>query len=142
MLRSLRRQPLGHLADLNITPLLDLCFVLLVIFMITAPLLGNKNIDLVLPTSEAGPATIPQSNYHIVIIDNAGQLYLDRQPIDSAALSARLEELRAGYASREEPIAVIIEADARIPVAEVVPVFDLLTDAGIVHTALVSRPGT
>lgn len=142
MLRSLRRQPLGHLAELNITPLLDLCFVLLVIFMITAPLLGNKNIDLVLPTSEAGAASIPPDNYHVVIIDGSNQLYLDQQPITQDALATRLQDLQQGYADQDQPMAVIIEADARIAVGEVIPLFDLLTDVGIVHTALVSKPGS
>lgn len=139
MLRATRRDPLGHLAELNVTPLLDLSFVLLVIFMITAPLLGNQNIELELPTSQAGENSIPLSNYHVLSIDANAQLYLDDEPIANQEIQQRLQGIQLNAANEEKQIAVIIEAHKALTIEQVVPIFEILTQAGITNTALVTK---
>ena len=107
------------MADINMTPLIDVMLVLLVIFIITAPLLTHA-IRLDLPKAAAAPA--PQTPHTITLsIDDAGRLYWDGQPLALDALRVRLAEagktvpppelhLRASRATRYDVIAQVMSA--------------------------------
>ena len=107
------------MADINMTPLIDVMLVLLVIFIITAPLLTHA-IRLDLPKAAAAPA--PQTPRTITLsIDDAGRLYWDGQSLGLDALRARLAEagktvpppelhLRASRATRYDVIAQVMSA--------------------------------
>lgn len=69
--RRQRRQPMSTLAELNVTPLLDLAFVLLIIFMITAPLLASR-VDLIIPTTRAKRDAVAAERTVIVDMNNQG----------------------------------------------------------------------
>src|SRR5438093_13038858 len=92
MKRYSQRQNLSTLSEINITPLLDLAFVLLIIFMITTPLL-ESSMNLVIPSSGATNPPIKSSQVQIVSIDRSETIRSNDQVIDLKALTARLTEL-------------------------------------------------
>ena len=116
------------LADINVTPLVDVMLVLLVIFIITAPLLSYA-IKLELPNdpapaSEPAPATVKLS------IDAGGAVFWDDEPVSDAELSARLEaaaksttlpelHLRADKATRYERISFVLSSAHRAGLAKI-----------------------
>src|ERR1051325_4902477 len=80
------------LAELNITPLLDLAFVLLVIFIITTtPMVNDLAVDL--PSAAKRPK-VPKPRVHYVTVESSGTLYLDRQQIEMASLQDSVIALR------------------------------------------------
>ena len=122
------------LTELNITPLLDLAFVLLVIFIITTTPVVN-DLDLTLPTASKREKDPPRkANY--VTVDGAGKLYLNKLEVDSAGLHAQLVQLRT-----EDPdLSVIVRGDARTKYDRIVGVLDLLQQANVVKVDLATEP--
>jgi len=116
--------------ELNITPLLDLAFVLLVIFIITTtPLVEDK--DLALPTATSRPKDPPRKpNY--VSVDGHGKLYLNMHPVDLAKLFTDLVDLR----TKDPDLSVIVRGDSGIPYQHVVAVLDVLQQANVVKVSL------
>lgn len=130
-----RYRDYGTLSELNITPLLDLAFVLLIIFMITAPLLGNKA-DLVIPTSTADRESLPPDRVHVITLTQDGELSINGDTATLQSLPAELAILR----NDQPDLAVVIEADHRLTVQPVVTVMDALAEAGITKVALITQP--
>jgi biopolymer transport protein ExbD len=119
----------GHtaMAELNVTPLLDLAFVLLIIFIITTPLL-ESNIPMQLPTGSPhnSPPPDPKS-LRTVSIDARGQIYLDDRPVGLPELEQELSAF-----SRATPdAAVVVRADKSLRYQQVVDVVDTLQRAQI-----------
>src|SRR5438552_3833002 len=80
------------LAELNITPLLDLAFVLLVIFIITTtPMVNDLAVDL--PSAAKRPK-VPKPRVHYVTVESNGTMFLDKQPVDMASLQESVVGLR------------------------------------------------
>jgi biopolymer transport protein ExbD len=119
----------GHtaMAELNVTPLLDLAFVLLIIFIISTPLLEN-NIPLELPTGSRSPnQPLDPKSIRTVSIDRYGQVFLESKPVDLPVLEQELIVFR-----RETPdAAVIVRADKSLRYQQVVDVVDVLQRAQI-----------
>jgi len=119
----------GHttMAELNVTPLLDLAFVLLIIFIITTPLLEN-NIPLELPTgSRSATQPVNPKSIRTVSIDRNGQIFLESKPVDLPVLEQELTAFR-----RETPdAAVILQADKSLRYQQVVDVVDVFKRAQI-----------
>lgn len=115
------------MAELNVTPLLDLAFVLLIIFIITTPLLQN-NVPLELPTGSRNASQPPDpKSVRTVSIDRTGQVYLESKPIDLPVLEQELIAFR-----RETPdAAVVVQADKSLPYQQVVDVVDVIQRAQI-----------
>lgn len=129
MRRPSQRLDRGTLSELNITPLLDLCFVLLIIFMIIAPTL-EQSIDLALPEASdqknSGVETTPDAILQ-VSIDRSGQLYLDRKRISLRELELAMTDLM----KRKPDAAVYLRADASVRYQDLVGVLDLIKRTGI-----------
>jgi biopolymer transport protein ExbD len=119
----------GHtaMAELNVTPLLDLAFVLLIIFIITTPLL-ESNITMQLPTgSEHESAPVDPKSIRTVSVDRNGQVYLENKPVELPVLEQELVAFR-----QERPdAAVIVRADKSLRYQQVVDVYDVLQRAKI-----------
>jgi len=119
----------GHtaMAELNVTPLLDLAFVLLIIFIITTPLL-ESNIPMQLPTGSPHNSTPPDAkSVRTVSIDARGQVYLNDRPVGLPELEQELSAF-----SRATPdAAVVVRADRSLPYQQVVDVVDVLQRAQI-----------
>src|SRR4029077_16206067 len=88
----------GHstLNELNITPLLDLVFVLLVIFIITTPQLVN-NLEMFLPSGKPPPANprAPKPKVNKIVVDDKGQTFLNEELVTVASLKDTLQKLKA-----------------------------------------------
>src|ERR1700747_464967 len=93
MRRYSQRQSLSSLSEINITPLLDLAFVLLIIFMITTPLLENS-MSLIIPSSQAINPPINSSEVQTISIDRTQTITLNQQIVESNELISRLIDLK------------------------------------------------
>src|SRR5436309_13552603 len=93
MRRYSQRNNLTTLSEINITPLLDLAFLLLIIFMITTPLLENS-MNLVIPFSGATTPPITSSQVQTISIDRTETILFNNQIVDSEMLSGQLLEMK------------------------------------------------
>jgi biopolymer transport protein ExbD len=121
------------LTELNITPLLDLAFVLLVIFIITtAPPVNDMDISL--PSATNRPKERPsKANY--VTVDNSGKIYLNAVPMDEEQLLRTLVEFR-----KEDPeLNVVVRGDKRIQYQKVIGVLDVLVSANVSKVGLATE---
>ena len=128
MARNFRRHRSSHpIADLNVTNLIDLGFILLIIFMIATPLIQQEQtIPLKLPaeSKSAQPKVDPTTKYHSVSIDARGRYYLDN---DTNALTLPVLKSRlAVYAKDKDKVVVRIRSDESVPFGKVVQVMDEL----------------
>ena len=137
MRRYSQRQTLSSLSEINITPLLDLAFVLLIIFIITTPLLENS-MSLIIPSSGVKNAAVPSSQVQTISIDRSETLRLNNQAVDLESLSARLAELK-----RANPdVAVVIRPDRDLPVQKLITLMDTLQRAQIMKVGIATRAET
>lgn len=134
MRRYSQRQSLTSLSEINITPLLDLAFVLLIIFMITTPLLENSS-NLIIPSSGANNASIDTGRVQTVSIDREETLKLNNETVSGEVLAERLAELK-----RTNPdVAVVIRPDRELPVQKLVTLMDALQRAGITKLGIATK---
>lgn len=121
------------LAELNITPLLDLAFVLLVIFIITTTPIVN-DLDLDLPTASKREKDPPRkANY--VTVDGAGRIFLNKKQVDNAELLAELVQLRTD----DPDLSVIVRGDAKAKYNKIVGILDALQQANVVKVDLATE---
>jgi len=129
-----RTQGPQPMSDINVTPLVDVMLVLVVIFIITAPLLASS-VRLDLPRAEgAQPGEVPQ--YVTVALDLAGQLYLDDRPVALDQLAVQL----AAAARRNPETEVQLRADKAVPYGKVVEVMATAQKAGLSRIGFVAEP--
>jgi biopolymer transport protein ExbD/biopolymer transport protein TolR len=122
-------------ADINVTSLVDVAFVLLIIFMITAPIMQG-GVDVRLPRADARPIE-PKSGL-VVTVDRGGRIFLDQ-----SALS--FEDFRAtfpAFVRTRRPTGVYLRADGRVPYATVVQVLAVIRGAGVGDVGLVAESET
>jgi biopolymer transport protein ExbD len=137
MRRYSQRNNLSSLSEINITPLLDLAFVLLIIFMITTPLLENS-MSLVIPSSGAPNSPVNSSQVQTISIDRTETIKLNNQIVDADALTAQLVELK-----RANPdVAVVIRPDRELPVQKLVTLMDALQRAEITKVGIATKAET
>ncbi len=137
MPRFSKREGLHTLSEINVTPMLDLCFVLLVIFMITTPLLENNN-DLALPTGAGSDKPVDPEKVRTVAVDRSERITLDGQAVDVAELRTRLETLRDQQGS---DLAVIVRAHKDLTVQQLVGVMDAVRAARIAKVGIITEAG-
>lgn len=135
MRRFSQRNSLVTLSDINITPLLDLAFVLLIIFVITTPLL-EQGMDLRLPEGGRSSTRVERENLHTVEIDRTGRYMLDKKTMTLDQIEQHL--LRAYQANRD--IVVSIRADQESTAKHLYPVIDRCTRNGITRLSLRTEP--
>jgi biopolymer transport protein TolR len=128
------------MGEINVVPYIDVMLVLLIIFMITAPLL-TQGVKVSLPRAGAEPLEAQQLKPLVLSIDRQGRLYLNIGGDPRAALDTRTVSARATAALRSNPDrAVLIKADAAIPYGRVVEAMVLLQQAGAKQVGLVTEP--
>jgi biopolymer transport protein TolR len=130
-----RRRGRAPMAEINVTPLVDVMLVLLIIFMITAPLLMT-GVPVNLPDSRAKALEQPKKPVQISI-DAKGQLYLDDQPTEDDALAARLADI-AAKSQESDPTQIFLRADRAVDYGKVAQVLGELNHAGLNKVSLVS----
>jgi len=119
-------------ADINVTSLVDVAFVLLIIFMITAPIMQG-GVDVELPRAEARPLTAKEGL--VVSVDRQGRIY-----VDETGLS--YQDFRATFGAlvmRRRPTGVYLRADRRVDYGAVVQVLAIMRAAGVTDVGLVAE---
>ena len=129
-----RGGPPPPMSDINMTPLIDVMLVLLVIFMISAPLMASS-LKLKLPDSAAAqPSESPQ--FVAVAIDPQGRFYLGDDPLEPAAFAEQV-----GTLARQNPAAEVqLRADRSVAYGRVAELIGVLQQAGLNRIAFVAEP--
>ncbi|WP_028996966.1 ExbD/TolR family protein [Azohydromonas australica] len=127
------KKPAKPMSDINMTPLIDVMLVLLVIFMVAAPLM-TSSLRLDLPQAE-GAASEAQEPLNLAL-DAQGQAFLDDQPLDEAALTQKLQQA----AQRNAQTEVQLRADRAVPYGRVAELLALLQKSGLTRIGFVTEP--
>ncbi len=122
------------MSDINMTPLIDVMLVLLVIFIITAPLLASA-IRLDLPRTDAA-ATAASPATLTLTLDKSGQVFVHDQPLTLAQLAQQL----ALAASADPDTELQLRADASVPYGRVVQIMGVAQQAGLQRIGFVAQP--
>jgi biopolymer transport protein TolR len=135
--RGQRRRPM---AEINVVPYIDVSLVLLIIFMVTAPML-QTGVDVELPQAEAKTIDTSQELPIIISIDAEGDLFLDvgnqgDAEVEEADLAARVTEALA----KKPGLAVLIRGDRKVDYGRVVAVMANLKNAGVPSVGLMTSP--
>ena len=127
---------LDDMAEINVTPLVDVMLVLLIIFMVTAPLL-TQGLTVALPSAEGKSFELASNNPSKIQVTSGGAVYLDGIPVGSSSLETTLGPmLRARRVKR-----ALLEADKGVPYGRVVAVLDVMNRAGVEQLGMVTQPG-
>lgn len=122
------------LADINITPLVDVMLVLLIIFMITAPML-HQGIEVALPQADAEPLPMRVDDPLVLSVNRDGLVYIQDEPIHPSQLIERLQPL---IEARGDDT-VFLKGDRELAYGVVMEVLDILHDGGIQHVGMVTE---
>ncbi len=121
------------LSEINLTPLMDLTFILLITFIITFPLI-EQGVPVNLPQGTASPLPADASR-SVVSLDSAGNLYLDDRPLSIEALLVQFDVI-----ARTDPgVTIYVRADQAVPYGDVVRVLRALHERKLTRIALVTR---
>ena len=136
MRKTRKRRLMG---EINVVPYIDVMLVLLVIFMVTAPLL-TQGIDVQLPQAAADPIVTPQNQEPLVLSINAdGDLFLSVGDDEDAPLGAeRVVELASAVLRRNPQVPVLLKADQRVAYGAVVKAMVLLQQAGAANVGFLT----
>jgi biopolymer transport protein TolR len=126
------------MAEINVTPMVDVMLVLLIIFMVTAPLLV-AGVPVDLPDSKAGALDQEQKPVQISL-DPSGALFIDDAQIDPAQLGPRLAQIAAASREKGGP-RIFLRADRGLDYGRVMGVMGEINKAGLRKVALVSVSG-
>jgi biopolymer transport protein TolR len=123
------------MAEINVVPYIDVMLVLLVIFMITAPLL-TQGVQVDLPKAAANPVNPADNETLVVTVDRKGNYFLDDRAIDPEALQAKV----AAILRLRPKTPVMIRGDLNVPYNEVVKAMVVLQAAGAPSVGLLTQP--
>lgn len=119
-------------AEINLTPMLDVVFIMLIFFIVTASFIKEAGIDVDRPDA---PTAVPQDGNILVAINAANQIWIDRRVVDPRAVRANIERLHA-----ENPEgSVVIQADKRAYTETLVGVMDAARQAGVVNVSIAAQ---
>ncbi len=124
----------GTISDINVTPLVDVMLVLLVIFMVTAPIL-QQGVNVDLPKVAAG-ALAGEDEQLVVNVTKDGRVFLNDTAMSPADLTEKLRAISAARPDRQ----VYVRADQAVPYGEVMRAMAAVRDAGLVRVGLVTQP--
>ncbi len=122
------------MADINVTPLVDVILVLLIIFMVTAPMM-QQGIDVDLPQTTS-QAMEGQEERLVVSINGKQEVFINQERVDPGLLRRRLERSAAARLNRE----VFLRADKGVPYGFVVKIMAEIKNAGIEKLGMVTQP--
>lgn len=122
----------GQMADINMTPMIDVMLVLLIIFMVAAPML-TTGVDVNLPEAKTGKNL--ESESLVVTLTQDGRLEFEKQVVTEGVLRQRLGQ-RAGE-NRKRP--VMVRADHNIPYGRVIEIVDAIREAGFQSVGFVTQ---
>lgn len=122
------------MAEINVTPLVDVMLVLLVIFMVTAPMM-QQGVQVNLPKADTKAMT-PAEESVVVSVDKNGKVFIDKNEVPAGELRQRLSDMFVTKAKKE----VFLKADAGVPYGEVVRTMADIKGAGIERLGMVTEP--
>ena len=124
------------MAEINVTPFVDVMLVLLIIFMVTAPMM-MQGVDVSLPETAAKSLTVQAENL-VVTIDKSGGIHINDYQVEIDFLQKKLSKILEGRKDRE----VFLRADKEIPYGRVVLVMSEIKGAGVEKIGMVTEPVT
>ncbi|HSE65343.1 MAG TPA: biopolymer transporter ExbD [Gemmatimonadales bacterium] len=119
-------------ADINVTSLVDVAFVLLIIFMIAAPIMQG-GVDVQLPRAEARPITAREGM--VVSVDRQGRIFIDQTQVSYNDFRITFKSL----VTARKPASVYVRADSRVPYGDVVRVLAVIRTSGVRDVGLVAQ---
>ena len=122
------------MAEINVTPLVDVMLVLLVIFMVTAPMM-QQGVQVNLPKADTKAMT-PVEESVVVTVDKSGKIFINKDQVPTGDLRNRLSTMFVSRAKKE----VFLKADAGVPYGEVVKAMADIKGAGIERLGMVTEP--
>ena len=131
---AFEEQSAAAISNINVTPLVDVMLVLLVIFMVTAPIL-QQGIDINLPKVKAAPLAGEEQQL-VVAVNRAGQVYLNDTAITVPELGPKLQAILKARPDRQ----VFLRADQNVRYGEVMRVISTIKGAGIERLGMVTEP--
>ena len=125
----------GMMAEINVTPFVDVMLVLLIIFMVTAPMM-NQGVQVQLPKAAADQLPTDEKALILSISQN-GEYFMAEEDYDLNELKLKLQAIAASNPDKE----VFIRADALVPYEKVAQLMAACTQAGITNLGMVTEPG-
>jgi len=122
------------MSQINVTPLVDVMLVLLVIFMVTAPMM-QQGVQVNLPKAETKSLPAPEESV-IVSIERSGTVFINSAAVPAGELRSRLAEMFASKSKKE----VFLKADKDVPYGDVVKTMAEIKGAGIERLGMVTEP--
>lgn len=129
-----QRNSRSTMADINVTPLVDVMLVLLVIFMVTAPMM-QQGVQVNLPKANTKAMTQAEETV-IVTVDKSGRIFINKDEVSAADLRSKLTDMFAGREKKE----IFLKADAGVPYGDVVKAMADIKGAGIERLGMVTEP--
>jgi biopolymer transport protein TolR len=135
-MRGLRRRndPNKVMAEINVTPLVDVMLVLLIIFMVTAPML-SMGIDVNLPRVKSKSVDVTEEKL-VLTINEAKEIYLNKTKLPLGEINSKLEAIFSNRIDRE----VFLRADKNVPYGFVVEVMSEIRKAGVDKLGMITEP--
>ena len=130
--RDSRDRPV--MSQINVTPFVDVMLVLLVIFMITAPMM-QQGVQVNLPKADAKSLT-PQEETVVVSMEKSGRMFINKTPVSFGEMRGKLIAMFAGKTKKE----VFLKADQDVPYGQVVKAMAEIKGAGIERLGMVTEP--
>jgi biopolymer transport protein TolR len=129
-----RNSDRGTMSQINVTPLVDVMLVLLIIFMVTAPMM-QQGVQVNLPKADTKGLTAPEEAL-IVSIDKSGTLFINSNAVKAGELRPKLEEMFAKRTKKE----VFLKADKDVPYGDVVRAMADIKGAGVERLGMITEP--
>ncbi|HEY0593676.1 MAG TPA: ExbD/TolR family protein [Thermoanaerobaculia bacterium] len=126
---------LGTMSDINVTPLVDVMLVLLIIFMVTAPLL-TQGLTVELPPAEGKSLESSSTSPATITIAPGGAVFLDDVPVGRGDLELTLGTMLRGKRIKQ----ALLRADRNVPYGDVIRVMDVMNRAGVEQLGMVTQP--
>ncbi|MCK2044114.1 protein TolR [Chromohalobacter salexigens] len=131
-----RRKPMG---EINVVPFIDVMLVLLVIFMITAPML-SQGVDVELPQVSSDPIDTEEQEPLIVSVDREGQYYISLGDEETPVALDELGEKVKAMLSRNADTPVMVRGDRNVAYGQIVTLMSTLQGSGVGNVGLISEP--
>ena len=128
----------GTMADINVTPLVDVMLVLLIIFMITAPMMNNAGVEIDLPKAEAPPLNMEDEEQIVLSMQEDGLVLMN--DLDTPFTLEELPDRLRAIADANPDRAVFLRADGDLPYRTVVKLLEVAKKAGMPRVGLVFDP--
>lgn len=139
MARSRRRNKRRPMAEINVVPYIDVMLVLLVIFMITAPML-TQGVDVELPNANAAQIQETENDVMIASVDSSGKFYLDVGGKQESITLDQLQERVGKVLSQNPEMSVLVRGDKSVSYGNVIGLMVALQGAGVPNVGLVTEP--